>query len=238
MDATDPVAVQEATALLAESVHESIRGLVPYHADGYAAYLRAVLGAPAPMRTVLVRTVCIGSETVGTADWRVLPGELFLNGIAVASHARGMGLASLLMEDGAQLAKSMDIRRLGLDVLADNLVALNLYRRRGFVATGSTYWRHVDHAGADETSLQAIDWPVFSAHMQAYGFGDLTLRLRSGESRRVRQVGRKLRVPPGCPGVAYLAAALGADRVVTTTVEAPDDLSIAHSLRMSREVCP
>jgi ribosomal protein S18 acetylase RimI-like enzyme len=241
LDPADRDAVNAAAILLAQSVHESISGLVPYHASGYVNYLKAALEPPASFRTVLVRTVVLDGVPVGAADWRLLPRQLFLNGIAVAEHARGRGLARRLMTDGIRIAEGMGLSQLGLDVVTENWVAMDFYRRMGFVVTGESCWYDVPSDASDPTATppEAVDWPAFRAHVTAYGFGDLTVRGKTGGSTRIRQVGRNLRIDAATPaaGVLFYKEMLGATRVVSATAHGSlgGDFPFSRSARMIRE---
>jgi ribosomal protein S18 acetylase RimI-like enzyme len=239
LDPADESHVDAAAQLLAMSVHESIRGLVPYHATGYARYLKAALEPPPPLRTVLIRLVVVDGVAQGAADWRVLPGTLFLNGIAVTEHARGMGLARRLMADGLAIAHGMGCPRLGLDVVTENSVAMSFYHRLGFVSAGESYWRDVTPNSVDrtESAVQATDWPTFRAHIRAYGFGDLNIRHCDGTPARIRQVGGNVRIDHAATCSEFFAHLpfLGAKRAFTTTPEPETNGYFSRSARMIKE---
>ena len=59
-----------------------------------------------------------------------------LYSIAVDAGARGQGLATRLLDDAEAAARRRGAARLGLEVRADNPVAIRLYERRGYVLTG------------------------------------------------------------------------------------------------------
>ncbi len=60
------------------------------------------------------------------------PNELVMDGIAVQSHARGMGIGKRLLEEIRRYAKSHDFDRVRLDVIDTNPKARQLYERFGF----------------------------------------------------------------------------------------------------------
>jgi ribosomal protein S18 acetylase RimI-like enzyme len=242
LDPADDEAVIAAADLLAQSVHESIQGLVPYHASGYARYMEAALQPPATIRTVVIRIIDVNGVPVGAADWRIQPGMLFLNGIAVAESARGKGLARRLMTDGLHMARRLGLPRLGLDVVVDNHIAMSFYQRMGFVVTGESYWHdsNTDDDGGKAPPARAVDWPTFRAHLAAYGFGDLTLRGEVEETTRIRQVNRTLRVgaSKAQAQVQMLKKVLEVTRIVSVTTDSAfrADKLLSRSARMVRNV--
>ncbi|CAL9657270.1 GNAT family N-acetyltransferase [Streptomyces sp. Tu 3180] len=62
------------------------------------------------------------------------PGQLVMDGIAVAPDVRGRGVGSLLIEEVAAVATEQDCREIRLDVIDTNPRARALYERRGFTA--------------------------------------------------------------------------------------------------------
>ena len=62
------------------------------------------------------------------------PRELVMDGIAVRSDARGMGVGKRLLEEIRQYAESHDFNRVRLDVIDTNPRARKLYERFGFQA--------------------------------------------------------------------------------------------------------
>ncbi|WP_240107247.1 GNAT family N-acetyltransferase [Streptomyces sp. MUM 203J] len=61
------------------------------------------------------------------------PGELVMDGIAVAPTCRGTGIGGLLLTEIAAIAAEHDCSRVRLDVIDVNPRALALYRRHGFL---------------------------------------------------------------------------------------------------------
>ncbi|WP_406068050.1 GNAT family N-acetyltransferase [Micromonospora sp. NBC_01638] len=208
LDNPDDPALVEATDLLASSVPEACRGLVAYHAGGYRSFLAAALTPAADARTVILRAVRGPTGLRAVADWRLLPGHLLLNGIAVRGDERGQGLGSRLLRDGRELAVRLGCPGLLLDVSLDNPAAHRLYLRHGFTELTHSRWCDVVGPRASTpVSLRLVNWPTFAAHHTAYGFGDLTVRTAI-EEINVRVIGTALRVP-GAPTAAALATAIG-----------------------------
>jgi len=62
------------------------------------------------------------------------PGELVMDGIAVRSDARGMGVGSTLLDEIRKYAEQHGYNRVRLDVIDTNPKAKKLYERLGFEA--------------------------------------------------------------------------------------------------------
>lgn len=67
--------------------------------------------------------------------WLVLD-EAHITNVAVHPEYRGMKLGEQLMRQLMELAREWKAARMTLEVRASNIVAQNLYRKLGFVATG------------------------------------------------------------------------------------------------------
>ncbi len=237
----DSAALTAAVALLAESVHVSIRDLVPYHVPRYARFLAAALVPPPAMRTVLLRVITRDGTPIAVADWRVLDDELFLNGLSVLADFRGRGHGTALLADGLALARRLGLSHLGLDVACDNRLAIELYRRAGYRESHVASWRDVILQPSCGTT-KILDWPSFQAHLGAYGFADLSLRGADRTVVSVRVVGKALRVPSDPPASVDLAGVrdlLGATRSVAVATPAqPHGIEFARFLRMRRATTP
>ncbi|GAA3735687.1 hypothetical protein GCM10022225_18010 [Plantactinospora mayteni] len=201
----------EVVALLASSVPPTCAGLVPYHAAGYAGFLAAAVAPPTALRTVRLRAIRVATAVIAVADWRLLDSQLFLNGLAVRDDHRGRGYGSALLTDGLRLAADLGLATLGLDVVTDNAPARSLYRRFGFRDLDYAVWTDIPAAdlerSGDAGQVGVLDWPAFTAHHAAYGFGDLSVRRGDNRVGRIRLVGTALRTEPG-PAGAALAGAL------------------------------
>jgi ribosomal protein S18 acetylase RimI-like enzyme len=76
----------------------------------------------------------IGVVTGATYEGR--PGCAGLFGMWVAPEARGTGAAGLLVREVIAWARSESFERLLLDVADENTIAIQLYKRLGFLRTG------------------------------------------------------------------------------------------------------
>ena len=193
LDSRDGPSLTAAAGLLGQSVPAG--AAVPYTAARYDRYLAAMLAPPAHRRTALVRIVESDGVVAGVADWRLLSGAWFLNGLAVRADVRGRGLGRRLLTDGLERAAALGAATVALDVACDNAGARGLYRRSGFVEAGVTCWHDCSaDEGAPAAAVRFTDWPVFRAGLAAYGFGDVSVDVPGGPAARVRVVGDVLRV--------------------------------------------
>ncbi|MFH9060338.1 GNAT family N-acetyltransferase [Streptomyces coeruleorubidus] len=91
---------------------------------------------------------------------RPAPGQLVMDGIAVAPDVRGRGVGSLLIEEVAAVAAEHDCREIRLDVIDTNPRARALYERRGFTAVRTErtpYLRRLLGFGAVTTMHRPVE---------------------------------------------------------------------------------
>ncbi len=100
------------------------------------AQLASALAAPAPQRPVARLALGPRGQALGHSLGVVLFDEAELFRIGVQPGARGQGLGHRLLVDFARAAWDQGARRLLLEVAADNLPALALYRRFGLAEDG------------------------------------------------------------------------------------------------------
>ncbi|MFC8393032.1 GNAT family N-acetyltransferase [Streptomyces sp. NPDC057238] len=89
-----------------------------------------------------------------------VPGQLVMDGIAVAPDVRGRGVGSLLLEEVAAVAAEQDCREIRLDVIDTNPRARALYERRGFTAVRTErtpYLRRLLGFGAVTTMHRPVE---------------------------------------------------------------------------------
>ncbi|GAA0441575.1 GNAT family N-acetyltransferase [Streptomyces sp. NPDC046215] len=88
------------------------------------------------------------------------PGQLVMDGIAVAPGIRGRGVGSLLIEEVAAVAAEQDCRQIRLDVIDTNPRARALYERLGFTAVRTErtpYLRGLMGFGAVTTMRRPVE---------------------------------------------------------------------------------
>ncbi|MFZ1430170.1 MAG: GNAT family N-acetyltransferase [Geminicoccaceae bacterium] len=90
----------------------------------------------------------IGGRPVGTLRWRVVPPDTVkIERVAVLREARGSGLGRMLIEMALQQAAAAGFSRAVLNAQA---VAVEFYRRLGFVVAGEPF----DEAGIPHVPMQ------------------------------------------------------------------------------------
>jgi ribosomal protein S18 acetylase RimI-like enzyme len=70
-------------------------------------------------------------------DRQIETSTFLMDGICVASEARGQGIGTLLLDAIVETARSTDATQIRLDVIDNNPRAHALYERYGFVAAGT-----------------------------------------------------------------------------------------------------
>ncbi|MET9684968.1 GNAT family N-acetyltransferase [Streptomyces coeruleorubidus] len=91
---------------------------------------------------------------------RPAPGQLVMDGIAVAPDVRGRGVGSLLIEEVAAVATEQGCREIRLDVIDTNPRARALYERCGFTAVRTErtpYLRRLLGFGAVTTMHRPVE---------------------------------------------------------------------------------
>ncbi|MBK7904229.1 MAG: GNAT family N-acetyltransferase [Proteobacteria bacterium] len=149
-------AAATSTAEYLEIVPIGRQHIAGYHAalDGIAKERRylAMLEAPSflrtrrfvldSLRTGAVHVVAVAADgVVGWCDLRPKAAPTLRHtavlGMGIVAAYRGRGIGSRLLADTLELAWAQGIRRSELIVRADNLPAIALYRRFGFVTEGT-----------------------------------------------------------------------------------------------------
>jgi ribosomal-protein-alanine N-acetyltransferase len=92
-----------------------------------------------------------GGRLVGYAGIAVVGAEADLQTIAVTDGARGTGLGRRLLGEVTAAAAAEGVRRMYLEVRADNPAAIALYRSAGWQETGRRrgYYRRSDAGSVD-----------------------------------------------------------------------------------------
>lgn len=168
-----PEQVGAAQRLLLESFDPRLQPYMTATQAGAEAFLAAYVAAPQlhPERRYLAATQADGTgDLLGYAEFRQLEaGAGFLSYICVSPLARGRGIASRLIEHYLQMVPEPETMQ--LDVFADNLPALALYRKLGFEEQSqTTWWRRPLPTPSETASLRVTNWPAALAMHKRYGF--------------------------------------------------------------------
>ena len=86
------------------------------------------------------------SQIIGFAGITLVLDTAELNNIVIKKDCRGHGYSSLLLKNMIEKAKSKGCKKLNLEVAANNITAINLYKKFGFKQVGirSKYYNGID----------------------------------------------------------------------------------------------
>ena len=92
--------------------------------------------------------LCCKSEDkiIGFAGISIVLDAAELNSIVIKKSKRGNGYSSLLLKKLIQIAKSKKCTKINLEVAIDNIIAISLYKKFGFVQVGKrqNYYNGID----------------------------------------------------------------------------------------------
>ncbi len=96
----------------------------------------------------------IGYVSLVFPRFRKLRGNAYLT-IAVKDSCRGQGVGTLLMKRAEELARARGARRIELDVIGKNALAVRLYERLGYAIEGRRRQAVRDEDGFDDMLMMA-----------------------------------------------------------------------------------
>ena len=163
--------LDQVATLVRASFDAKLHDFMVYAQHGVARFIGAYIALPVtgPTRWFLVDVHGSGqvrafAEFQGGDD-----GTAFLAYICVAREARGMGLATALIDHF--LAAAGAFTTLQLEVFAENHAAIALYRKLGFEQTGGTSWFVRDlPLPAQRSTLRVANAAEATAMYAHYGF--------------------------------------------------------------------
>jgi ribosomal protein S18 acetylase RimI-like enzyme len=161
-------------ALARASFEPGLLQLTIHACDGVERYVRALIEAEGRGIDTTYAVAVDGRGMVGFAEMRRFSDRLFLNYIAVASHARSRGVGSKLLDAAIGRARRAGHERLELDVAEDNRLALPWYRGLGLREGSTTDWwtLPLPEAGGDEVA-PVSGWAQATASHRAFGFSEV-----------------------------------------------------------------
>lgn len=229
----------EASAILsvasAALPHFHLSPLSSGKADAYLDRL-ITAGAVSSRRTFVA---AVGGVIVGMAEIRLLPGEVFLNHIAVSAEFRGAGVGAALLTKALVACRQEDAAMLRLDVFADNPLARAWYESLGLAVEQTRYWVDLGHPQGLEGWWVVDRLPMADIQHDRFGFSEFALHTRQ-RSYVVGRIGRDI---GRSAGIASDQEALGALRVIfrgrvlwSLEREAPDAGKSLEVLRMAGDL--
>lgn len=152
-----------------------------YGCAGITQYVAQELSAPAAGRQTWHFVAESGAEgVVGHAAFGLAGSGLFLNYISVLPGWQGSGLGRSLL--GFAIPRlAHEASTLHLDVLQENWLALNWYRRLGFSLAGTSDWWEMRRPFPMAARFRLPNWPQAEACQAAFGFSMLTVTTDRGE---------------------------------------------------------
>lgn len=161
--------------MVRDSFDSRLRPFMIYGQHGMVNFLSVPLEFPECKSDRQQLVMEIEGAIVGFADFRLLgDGAGFLSYICVASHARGQGVATRLID--FFLASHPDVTELSLDVFRENSSARALYSKLGFESKYTSAW--VTRSVPDPSGSVAIPaLPASIAAFRAHGFCELGVKL-------------------------------------------------------------
>ena len=111
-----------------------------------------------PASTAFVAFDGLSRQTVGFIMGQLAADEGEIISIGVAPEWQKMGIGGRMMEGLTRALERAEVKRLFLEVAADNDAAMALYLKRGFAATGlrKGYYKRKDAPAVDALTL-ALD---------------------------------------------------------------------------------
>lgn len=93
---------------------------------------------------VKVCTYCVDKNIVGIIQYQDIYDRFELDNIFVLKEYRNQGIASILLEYMIKIGKEKNILNITLEVREDNVNAINLYRKYGFIekAIRANYYKN------------------------------------------------------------------------------------------------
>ncbi len=157
------------------------------------AYLNSLLDHPRLQRVHTFVGVSDGGQLIAYAHLRWMDDVLHLNNVAVVPEYRGRGigtrLMSVLREEGAR----RQVRRITLDVDAENVQAASWYARHGFEEASRTHLvlralerRRRPSSGTRTDETEILGWPAAEAWQAQFGFSSFEVRM----GKELRAIGR------------------------------------------------
>ncbi len=104
---------------------------------------------------------------VRLADHRPEPGELYIDGVAVAPAVRGQGIGTRLLDEITVIAREEGMRWVRLEVVDTNPRAQRLYERVGYKVTKVQSFRYMER-WTGFGGMVSMELPVPGATMSGY----------------------------------------------------------------------
>jgi ribosomal protein S18 acetylase RimI-like enzyme len=170
------------STMVRESFEPGHKAYFTYAQHGLSKFLQVRLADPESFRENLyLVATATDDQVIGFAEFTLGAMDTgFLSYICVAENARGLGVATSLIEHF--ILSRPSLRSLGLDVFHDNLPAIRLYEKLGFTQDSQSIWLR-RHLPLPSTALSLTHSRSSAATHVSYGFCELQVEWQSQEIR-------------------------------------------------------
>jgi ribosomal protein S18 acetylase RimI-like enzyme len=176
----EPKDAAQIAELLAGGFRPEVRQLLVYGCKGAAEYIRTQLSRANSTTGSVYLVAETSGVMAGAAELRRSANRLFLNYIAVGPSQRGQGVGAMLLSAALEMS-GVSSGEIVLDVLHDNVRALQWYRRLGFVArTSAEFLEIAPPDGRDEQPTYISGLPQADVCQERFGFSKFDLVTGSG----------------------------------------------------------
>jgi|ERR1039458_3029358 GNAT superfamily N-acetyltransferase len=166
--------------LFSSSFRPDVARLLIYGCKGASGHIRMQLASGIPNAESAYFVAQTPGGIVGAAELRRQPNSLFLNYIAVHPGHRGQRVGAILFSAAVGMS-GVSSGQIGLDVLHDNVRALQWYSRLGFATRTSTdFLELAPPSGADEGPAYVSGLPQADVCQERFGFSRFNLITRTG----------------------------------------------------------
>jgi ribosomal protein S18 acetylase RimI-like enzyme len=130
-------------ALAGSGFKDEISGAIIYGADGIEAYLKSQISIESNINDSVYIVAENDNKIVGFVEFRNGFDCLFLNFIGISSLSRNKGVAKKLLKQAVIMSRSINHKKISLDVFSDNEIARKWYMNLGFIPEYTTNWYRI-----------------------------------------------------------------------------------------------
>ena len=166
--------------LFSSGFHSDVARLLIYGCKGASEYIRMQLASGIPTAESAYFVAQASDSIIGAAELRRRSSRLLLNYIAVHPSRRGQRVGAILFSAAVGMS-GVSSGQIGLDVLHDNVRALQWYSRLGFAArTSAEFLELGPPSGANEEPVYVSGLPQADLCQERFGFSRFNLITRKG----------------------------------------------------------
>lgn len=180
IEVAKPADAAEIAKLLSSGFRQQVVELLIYGCKGAAEHIRVQLAYGAPHNESAYFVARAPGGIAGAVELRRHPNGLFLNYIGVRDEFRGQRVGTALLS-GAMQMSGIHSGQIALDVLDDNIRALQWYERLGFTRRASSEFLELAPPPAtDDPPAYVSGLPQAEVCQEQFGFSRFNLISRNG----------------------------------------------------------